>query len=370
MSGPDSNESTLPEEHVDSNKSTLPRECVIRVDNTPSKRTKTDLPSITAGVSVAFKLLKYTLILVIVAALVIGAVYILKILKFFDPSPDDYNKVVEKYNQLTAQYNRAVRRSYMVYIKIGKEVDGFPLRVKLVTTDNQQAVELSPTFDGLSSDDEVYKEQLNSQNVALMCYKEDTTGEICTRQNVIRKEAPQNRDECYTKNCTSGPICTVCVPYITDKGSLAWSKKRALGLNVFVNKYGAMQIQQILMRFVDEKDNKLNPVLEESEGMYPEESWSVFGKIWDFTNYDMKATPPDLKRETEEALKQSNVVYMYPSDIVENSYYKLWVNATGAIRLEKSKLLEYTQAVTDTPLNPIIGPQEPVSDLENWKTVL
>jgi hypothetical protein len=336
-----------------------------------------NLSSVKVGVSTAFVVLKYTVIILFVVALAFGVYAILKALGVFGPSPDEYNRVVEQFNQLANQYNRAVRRSYMVYIKVGQETEGLPIRVKLVTTNQEQAIEIEPVFTGMIRDQAGY-EANKIRNSSVMCYQEKTTDNntsVCARSSLASNSAPGNVEDCYTVPlCNKGPTCTVLTPY-TDRttGLTKWSDKRALGLSVFMNRFGTMQIKQLSLQVMDPNNGSRNNNLDQSRGEFAPEYWDVFGKIWDCTNYDLGKQTPSVSNEVKDAgleLDQVTDVFILPKDIQENSYYKLWVNALGAVKFAKSSLPEYKRSITDTPLAPILGPQDPVSDLGHWKGLL
>lgn len=337
-----------------------------RITNQPNSQSV--LKSLRSGASTGWVVVKYVLVVIGLIGLIVVVLYLLKALGVFDPSPDDYNRVVEQFNLLAGKYNHAVRRSYMVYIKVGAEASGLPVSVKLVTTNGQQAIEITPVFQGVPTDQAIY-DDLKSNNAAVMCYQEkkiDDTA-VCARTNFPKSEAPKTVDECYTTLCKKGPTCTIRTPYTNKDNRTVWSsEKRALGLSVYMNKFGTMQIRQLSLQSMDGPDG-LN-FLNEAKGQFAPEFWDVFGKIWTATNYDMQKTAPTAEKEIKEmGLDKINFVYVLPSDIQENSYYKLWINATGAVAFDKATLPEYTQSVTDEPLAPLLSPVDPVEELEDWK---
>ena len=296
---------------------------------------------------------------IISVVIIIIIYYIMKALNIFGPTKRQYDDLVNSFNTLADRYNHAVRRTYMVFIKVGSNVDGLPIHVKLVTSNMEQAVEIEPIFEGLysGSGDRIF----TNQHV-LTCYRSEKNNErpICARMEKLTSEL-DNISMCYPIGCQNGPTCTLKVPYIDNENNVSWGQTRALGISIYFDSVGNLQITQLKCAPYDDGKNKSIKNQQNANRGEFVESWNIDGKIWNMTNNEEQTTKSDKLSVIRET-------YLLPENIEENSYYRLWVNATGAVDFSKCSLPEYVVPVYDKPLSMINKDVKPIEAAEQWKT--
>ena len=141
--------------------------------------------------------------IIIVVVIIVIAYFILNALNIFGPNKRQYDDLVNNFNTLADRYNHAVRRTYMVFIKVGSNVNGLPIHVKLVTSNMEQAVEIEPMFEGLYS---VSGDRIFTNENVLTCYRSEKNNDqpICARMERLTSEI-DNINMCYPVGCQNGP---------------------------------------------------------------------------------------------------------------------------------------------------------------------
>ena len=312
-------------------------------------------------------------------ALAAGLTYVwLKLtetLGLYDASQKDYDKLLGQFNDLAKTYNRTVKRSYMVFLYIGKEEEGLPVSVKLVTSGYELASSVSaPVYRLAFTEQAAYSEVLR-RNKDVMCL---LNRKECPRKSYNTKdEAPElykgDNSACVPDLCSS-PLPTVQVPYLDSTSKLVWSAKRALELGVIYREDGSMQINTLNL-FVPMSENekeynvrKIYDNLNEELGEFREESWELDGKLWNQTAYDKDEPAPESVQV--DSVDGAKSVTIRPSALLPDSYFKLFTTANAGIGFARSTSDEFKAAATDRPINPILGELKKIDSLPEWKTPL
>ena len=324
---------------------------------------------------VLFKWFVFVAILVALGTLIM---YVLNYFGVWDPKQEDYDALLDKYNVLATTYNRAVRRSYMVYLGIGSESEGLPVSVKLVTGGYELITDVTPKFQLQFSDPNPIKNQTdyktNSDKGAdLYCFENKDGRCVRTRYNKggpdLFKQDSSSKAFCIPTSCES-PVCTVRVPYFDSSKKEDFSAKRALAVGAMFSDTGAMQINQLKLFFVKDGKEVLSISNDETKGEYTE-IWNLDGKMWNERVYDVGSSQSVLPSNgTADMTNGGKSAWLSPDEIQANTYYRLFVNATGGFGLVKTTSAEFNAAIADKPIQPILGTPPEANAIPEWKKPL